>query len=165
VLAACAPASAPATSDDPPAPTPASSALASASPKPASSNGSAAIDACGLLTEAEIMDVTGYAVESMQPAGGFTPTGCQWDLDEGDPDLTARLLLNVQSTGGRAQYDSYAASLFSPAPVAGLGDEAVDDGGFVLAVQGDVVVGLGYPGFAFEDGWAAALVEIVLGRV
>lgn len=162
ILAACA-SSAP-SSDPSGTPEPVASASTSASP-PAASTGGSLADACGLLTDAEIEDVTGYPVESRQPAGGFSPIGCQWDLDEGDPELTARLLLNVLPTGGRAQFDSFRATLFEPTPLAGLGDEAVDDGGFVLAIEGDAIVGLGYPGFAFEDGMAASLVEIVLGRL
>lgn len=132
---------------------------------PAASAGTALEDACGLLSDDEIESVTGYPVETSQPAGGFSPIGCQWDLDEGDPDLTARLLLNVLPTGGRAQFDSFRATLFEPEAVSGLGDEAVDDGGFVLAIEGEAIVGLGYPGFAFEDGMAEELVEIVLGRL
>ena len=144
---------------------PASTAPSSSVPSTAASSGAPLEDACGLLSDADIEAVTGYTVEAMQPAGGFSPIGCQWDLDEGDPDLTARLLLNVLPTGGRAQFDSFRATLFEPVAVEGLGDEAVDDGGFVLAIDGDAVVGLGYPGFAFEDGMAAELVEIILGRL
>lgn len=122
-------------------------------------------DGCALLTDAEIAEVTSLPVESKQPTGGLSPIGCQWDLDEGDPDLTARMVLNVVSSGGRALFDPYAADLFEPAPVPGLGDKAVDQGGFILALQGDALVALGYPGFAFETGMAEDLVEIVFARL
>jgi Protein of unknown function (DUF3558) len=170
VLAACAPgpsdvSEAPASSAANVPDAGASSAPGSAAAPVAGSDAGGLADACGLLTDADIEAVTGYAVETRQPAGGFSPIGCQWDLDEGDPDLTARLLLNVVESGGRAQFDSFRETLFEPVAVPELGDDAVDDGGFILAVEGDAVVGLGYPGFAFEDGMAAALVEIVLSRL
>jgi hypothetical protein len=47
----------------------------------------------------------------------------------------------------------------------GLGDQAVDDGGFPLAVRGDALVALAYPSFAFETDMAPALVEIVLASM
>jgi hypothetical protein len=122
-------------------------------------------DGCALLTDAQIEEVTGMPVESKKPAGGISPIGCQWDLDEGDPNLIARMLLNVVPSGGRALFDPYAADLFDPKPVPGLGDKAVAEGGFILAVQGDALIALGYPGFAFEDGVAEALVAMVFARL
>ena len=132
---------------------------------PAASAGTALEDACGLLTDEEIESVTAYPVETSQAAGGLSPIGCQWDLDEGDPDLTARLRAERASDGRAVAVRRLPRITFRATAVPGLGDEAVDDGGFILAIEGDAVVGLGYPGFAFEDGIAAELVEIVLGRL
>lgn len=146
---------------------PAGSTLEPAASESATSAGSpsaaaAILDGCALLTDAEIEEVTGLPVERKVPTPGI---GCQWDLDEGSPDLTARMVLNIASPGGRARFDRYRADLIKPTPIPGLGDEAVDDSGLILAVQGDALVLLAYPPVNVEPDMGSALVEIVFERL
>jgi hypothetical protein len=118
-------------------------------------------DACGLLTDAEILEVTGHPVLNKTPGAQFGGTsGCEWLLDSGTQGLTWDIALDVQSPGGRAVYDQERG--FSPdaAAIPGLGDAAFQSvANSVVAVKGDTRVDLQY--IAFEDGSDLVPAELI----
>ena len=138
---------------------PTSSTVAAPAPAPPGE----AINACALLTDADIREATGFTVLANDPVGGITSTGCRWELDYGDPDIHEYVTLNVQSPGGRAWYDGF--PFDAPASVEGLGDKAVEDGGVVFAVQGDSAVIVSHLYAALDADMQRAIVEIALSRL
>ena len=108
-----------------------------------------AADPCGLLTDAELQQTTGYPIrskESLEGNGGSFASGCRWvlDTDKGVPGLHT-ISLEVRSSGGRARFDFLREGLTQ---VPGLGDGAVKAGGntagTIWAVTGDRLVKLDY---------------------
>lgn len=130
-----------------PLPTPASAdsrAQASATSGQASSvpaQGSA-LDACSLLSDAEIQQVTQRTVASKKPGTvqGIFDNGCSWELTPSEKDMVGwTIKLGVVSPGGRHYFDTYFRPYDSPIP--GLGDAAVKrEVGSIEAAKGDTLV-------------------------
>ncbi|MFN8623759.1 MAG: hypothetical protein U0869_23710, partial [Chloroflexota bacterium] len=104
-------------------------------------------DACGLLTDDEVLRATGAAAVVSRAPGSQMGLSAGCDLELTPPDdslgITWSVLLGVQAPGGRAQYDQERAFDVG-VPQAGIGDEAVVSGfgGGVSAVKGDVEVAI-----------------------
>ena len=113
--------------------------------------GGGSVDACTLLTADDIKAVTGYAVSKAVPTAAniVFPSGCEWELVASEI-VPPSIVLSIMTSGGRSYYATY----FKPyngeegrTPIAGLGDEAVDDGfGAVMVVKGDNLFNLQYLG-------------------
>ncbi|MEP7378028.1 MAG: VWD domain-containing protein [Chloroflexota bacterium] len=105
-------------------------------------------DACGTLSDEQILVITGLVVLNRQPgipSSGTYTAGCYWTLETGGLDNFAEIYLNVQSPGGRAAYDEYLVTWPGLQPVAGVGDEAVLDPGInITAVVGDTLIDMQY---------------------
>lgn len=128
------------------------------------------VDACTLLTDAEIEQATGNSVASRAHSNLATvlPSVCDIELDG------ASITVGVKSTGGRSYYETY----FEPfigdefgllsEPVSGLADKAARDGfGYVMAVKGDALVDVNYIEFLREDKAAVAeeLMRLALAKL
>ena len=124
--------------------------------------GGAAVDACALLTDAEVEEVTGHAVEETTPGPqlGLFQFGCQWLLSQDDAMVPASINLGVMPEGGRSYYDRYFAPFneeYGYEAIPGVGDEAVDaEVGSILVVAGDAFFNLQYIGFTDDDAAVAA---------
>lgn len=109
-------------------------------------------DACGLLSDEEILAATGSTgVLSRTPGSqSLLPAGCYWQLESSDTELYGpwELYLGVQVEGGRQRFEQEL-SFFDAPRIAGLGDEAAELLGAYSAVKGDVYVSLQYLAFGF----------------
>ena len=102
----------------------------------------ATLAACALLTDADIEQVTGRAVDSATPGSlGTLTNGCSWKLALGDADITpVSIDLGVISPQGVEYYETYVKP-YDTTPISGIGDDAVVDGaGGITAVKGDTLV-------------------------
>jgi hypothetical protein len=155
VLAACG-GGTPATSG-PGGPAAASGGLATQAPGAATQapGGGEAVDACALLTAADIEAVTTLAATSMTPGpqGGVFPSGCLWVLGDESSVVPPEISLGVLRPGGKDYYERYFATMDDNAgykPIDGLGDVAVDaEFGAVHVVSGDTFFQVQYIGAAF----------------
>jgi hypothetical protein len=128
------------------------------------------IEACSLLSDDEIQDLTDRSIASMiaQPVMGIYENGCHWELDPGSDDIVGWSIdVGVRSPGGRSYFDTFLAP-YSVGPVSGLGDAAVTmDGGSIEAVKGDTLVSTFVIAFSADDEEALTrqLAETALSRV
>lgn len=108
-------------------------------------------DACGLLTDDEILRATGATgVISASPGSQALMTaGCYWRLDAVDPVYGPwELWVGVEPTGGRTRFEGELAFNENARLVAGIGDAAfVDFTGVWIAVTGDAALSVQYLGF------------------
>ncbi len=98
------------------------------SPAAGSGSGDPASDPCGLLTDADIQEVTGYVASghTIQPTGGLWDTSCVWEV-AGASAVPATVTLTIKSPGGRANWDQYMIPIQGEfSAVAGLGDAAFE---------------------------------------
>ena len=105
----------------------------------------ASVEACDLLSDDDIIELTSLEVGSATPGTtqGVWRNGCEWKLGENSIDS---LVLGVLQPGGRAMWDRS----FKPfgdemgqEPIEGLGDEALlGEDNDVMAVQGDALVSI-----------------------
>jgi hypothetical protein len=133
--------------------------------------GGAAVDACGLLSDADIKDLTGHGV-AQRAAGdplGIFGHGCMWELAvEGGSPVPPQINLGVMTTGGRAFWDAYFAPIIDEyVPIEGLGDVAVDAGvKSIMVVSGDAFFQVQYfPGYGFADAHQAELARRILANL
>jgi hypothetical protein len=128
-----------------------------------------AVQACDLLTDADIEQVTGYGVLTREPGHvmGIFPNGCLWELGSESETTLWTIDVGVISPGGRHYFDTYLSFPDMTDPVPGLGDAAVtDDGGSITAVKGDSLVSVFLILFGdTEDEMVRELTEIALSRV
>lgn len=107
-------------------------------------------DACGLLSDEEILAATGAAsIVSRQPGPqSLMPAGCYWQLESPNMDTYGpwELYLGVQAQGGRQRFEEEL-SFFETPRIGGLGDDATEMFGTFSAVKGDVYVSLQYVAF------------------
>lgn len=105
--------------------------------------GAGHVEACSLLTDAEIESATGRSVASKQPGTvqGVFENGCTWELELAEDDYVGWSIdVGVISPGGRRFYDTYVAP-FAEGPVPNLGDAAVSqEVGGIDVVKGDTLV-------------------------
>lgn len=119
--------------------------------------GGQTVNACALLTAADIEDVTGLAASSTTPGpqAGVFASGCEWALVDEDAIVPPTISLGVMTIGGKDYYDTYFAPFEDGAgyePIEGLGDVAVDaDFGAVHVVAGDAFFQVQYIGGGFGD--------------
>lgn len=103
------------------------------------------VDACALLSDADIAALTGGTIQTTEPGpqAGIFPDGCRWIIDKESSMLPPEIVLGIMGSGGRAYYDKY----FKPynneednEPIPDLGDEAVRGMADVaMVVVGDVL--------------------------
>jgi hypothetical protein len=127
------------------------------------------VDACTLLTDADIEQTTGEQVASRTQSTLTTvlPSVCDIGLETGS------ITIGVRAPGGRSYYETYFEPFigdeFSPLQevVAGIGDKAArGDVGSVMAVKGDALVDVQYIAFGSdEDAVAQALMRLALAHL
>ncbi|NJD29498.1 MAG: DUF3558 domain-containing protein [Chloroflexi bacterium] len=131
------------------------------------------IAACGLLTDAEIKEVTTYDILSKEagPQQGIYQNGCNWKLASGTEGIPWEIVVGVVSPGGRSYYDRYF-SMMNYEPVAGVdADIAVEQDltDSYMAVKGDTMVDIQYielrMGGGNPDGKALELLKRMLGHL
>jgi hypothetical protein len=112
--------------------------------------GGETVDACALLTAADIEAVTGHETKSSAagPQGGVFASGCLWELVGERPLQPPTISLGVMRPGGKDFYDRNFAALDAQYPrIDGLGDVAVDaDFGAIHVVSGDAFFQVQYLG-------------------
>lgn len=147
---------------------------ASAAPPGGGQGGGSTVAACDLLTDEEIEQATGAAVESMDhgPVLGIFDNGCEWTLEAGAGGVEASVTVGVISPGGLRYYESF----FEPfigeegghvEAIPGLGDKASrDEFGNIMAVKGDTLVDVSYTTFPTPDeDVVMPLIQAALARV
>lgn len=133
--------------------------------------GGETVDACALLSAADIDAVTGLAASSTTPGpqAGIFPSGCEWALVDEDAIVPPSISLGVMTSGGKAYYDRYFAPFEEEAgyePIEGLGDVAVDaDFGAVHVVAGDAFFQVQYIGGSFGGDDSTALATELARKV
>jgi hypothetical protein len=160
-LAAC---GGPSTEDKSPTASTESTAVGNESTAPPSALQST--DVCGLVSDAEFQQATGFALHGRKSWPGESP-GCDWEL-AGDPPGLHKLSLNLRYRDGRKRFDFVTQSL--PA-VPDLGDAAAKTGGdingTVWAVKGQTLATLNYSlpvGTSDPDAVVVPLMRLVLSR-
>ena len=133
--------------------------------------GAQTVDACTLLSDAEIEEVTGNKVASKEPAmqSGLLDAGCHWVLENADSLVPPEINLEVMFEGGLDYYKRY----FEPfnaeygyEAIEGVGDIAVDaDFGSILVVSGDAFFDLQDLAFGSEKNNAEALARKVVANL
>jgi hypothetical protein len=133
--------------------------------------GGETIDACALLTEAEIEDVTSFRTDSSLagPQGGVFATGCEWILIS-DGIVPPAISLGIMPTGGQQKYQQFLTALDRDLePIENLGDEAVDaEFGAVMVRSGDAMFQVQYIGDASgadDTELAAELARMVVANL
>ena len=116
-----------------------------------SGGGDSAVDACSLVTDADMKRTTTFAVLSQQATTvGLSQTpGCTWSLDAGSGAAGAESVeIDVVSPGGRDRYDFQSGGVKPEAMLHGYGDAAFWSGGDlsgdIWAVKGDAMVHIAY---------------------
>jgi hypothetical protein len=90
--------------------------------------GDAVADPCSLLTDVEILDVTGFAAtgHAITPTGGLWDTSCVWQV-AGASEVPASITVTIKSPDGRANWDQYMVPFTSEfTAVPSLGDAAYE---------------------------------------
>jgi hypothetical protein len=140
-------------------------------PMVASSAGSSAagrgasIDACSLLTDAEILQVTGLAPVSKEDGDpfGVLGQGCDWKLADESEIVVPEVALGITTTGGRSYFDTYFKP-YASQHVFGVGDDAIqEDTTSLMALEGDVLVEIQFVGGDAND-VPRQLIEIVFSK-
>lgn len=126
------------------------------------------VEACSLLDDDAIRELTTYGVASATPgpAMGIFANGCEWTMDGGaQMGAPAELTLGVVVPGGRAMWDrNFAPFMDEPgrSRVDGLGDGAFTDTADSLTiVRGDALVSIQY----LDGDGDAALLERIGRRI
>ena len=113
------------------------------------------LDACSLLSDAEIQQVTERSIASKDAGSvqGIFENGCSWELDPGRDDVVGWTIdIGVISPGGRRYFDTFLSFPEDTEPVPGLGDIAVrSDVGGISAVKGDTLVSVFVIAFSADD--------------
>lgn len=94
--------------------------------QPTQSTGGTASDPCALLTDEEILEVTGSPAVGKEGTrrGGMWDAACVWQVQSGGM-VPATLTVTIKSPGGRAIWDQYMVPIQAEfTPVADLGDAA-----------------------------------------
>lgn len=129
-------------------------------------SGSASVKACDLLSDADILELTSWAVTTMEAGttSGIYQNGCSWTLAGGNRasmGIPAEITIGVKAPGGRSYFDTYFHSDIPDGPnieeegakpLPGVGDIAfieVSSGlkGTAMAVSGDALVDITYSDF------------------
>ena len=133
--------------------------------------GGETVDACALLTAADIEAATGLKAKASTPGpqGGIFASGCEWELIDEDAMVPPTISLGVMATGGKDYYDRYFADMNDNAgypPIEGLGDVAVDaDFGTVHVVSGDAFFQVQYISGSFGGDDSTALATELAHKV
>jgi len=173
LVTACGGTGAPTTAPGAPAATSAAvtAAPGGATPAPAASaptTGGMAIDACSLLTDAEIKSATGFSPirKTAGPQMGVFNAGCEWELDN-DGAAPWSITIGLNASGGRSFYDKYIAPPVGEGEVIdGVGDDALQsDIGEVTAVKGDTIFSVLYIEFPTRDEVAVPLAKAIAAKL
>ena len=131
------------------------------------------IDACALLTDAEIEQATGFKTSAHDPTPQFgSDASCDWTLSTGEV-FPGRLTLNILESGGAEQFGFLTTAYDPPLEhVPGLGDDAVKTAtipdGAIHALIGDRLVTLEFSmPLSIDDPYALVepLMALVLPRM
>jgi hypothetical protein len=124
-----------------------------------------AFEASSLLTEADILEITGARVIEKIPGDKFRiyENYCTWHLTtEG---IIRKIELGVVSPGGRKYFDTGLA-LAAEKPLPGLGDVAiVHKSGSTAAVKGDTLVEVTYSSYPPRPEIPQRLIERIFSRL
>lgn len=123
-------------------------------------DGGTATDVCALLSEEDLIELTTWGAETVEPGPqqGIFRDGCLWTLTDGSSAAIygpATISLGVVSPGGRSYYDTYFAPFaeeYDQEHLTDVGDEGLADTftNSVLAVQGDSFVSVQWLDFNSE---------------
>ena len=106
-------------------------------------SGGITIDACALLTSADIKEITGFAVAEVipDPKDTIFPSACEWRVE----GAAWQVVLGVASPGGQATWNSLVPYTQGDA-VTGIGDEAflAEMGGDLMVREGDTFIDVQY---------------------
>jgi hypothetical protein len=136
--------------------------------------GGETVDACALLTGADIEAVTGLEAQPGLPGpqAGVFASGCLWELADDSAMVPPEISLGVMRPGGKDYYDRYFADMNENAgykPIEGLGDIGIDaDFGAVHVVSGDAFFQVQYLSGATGDddtGTATELARKVIANL
>ena len=120
-----------------------------------------AIDACALLSDADIKEITGFEVARTipDPADTTFAAGCQWLV----VDAAWQIHFGITSPGGQATWDSLVPYLAGK-KVDGIGDEAflAELGGDLMVRRGDTVIDMQWVAAGPGDDVQEALAKRVL---
>lgn len=112
----------------------------------------AAIDACKVLSAADIKAITDHEVATSVPGNNFGTEGdgCQWDLKDAGAMIPPSVTLELKSPGGRDYWDRYFKPFITAEnnkPIDGVGDEAFTGfGNVATVVVGDAFFEVQYIG-------------------
>jgi hypothetical protein len=118
--------------------TPVAPAIADTAP---ANSAKPAIDACTVLSKAEVEASLGGAIKEPEPKNqSSTMSICQFMTQEG----VNLVLLEIHTSGGTDLFEGYQSSLTESTPVTGLGDKAFMSakGTQLYALKGDILVGV-----------------------
>lgn len=120
----------------------------------ATSPPAAAVDACALLTDEEILQATTHAVVRRTPGQmSIFPNGCWIELADDGTMIPPEITIGVVSPGGAYYFQRYFVDAVTGVEhVSGIGDDAVRGGaGDLIAVKGDTLVSVLYIGLGDGD--------------
>jgi hypothetical protein len=158
-------------------PAPASDPAPPASAGAGSAGSGTASDACDLLSDADLAELTTWTADAVEPGPqqGVFSNGCLWTLSGGTSPAfygPATISLGIVVPGGRSYYDTYFAPFaeeYDQEPLVGVGDEGLVDSftNSVLAVQDDAFVSIQWLDIGSENQAevAIALTERVLSNL
>lgn len=117
-------------------------------------------DACDLLTDADVLELTGYPVASKGPTPLAYTSTCLWTLDGVAWDIS----LGVDPTGGVSGYDRLVEFQGGGEPIPDLGDRAIrlEDSNNPIAQLGSGLYDLLFTGLGEPDGLDVALLKRVV---
>ena len=117
---------------------------------PPGSGGAVVSDPCNLLTDEEILDVTGHPAvsHSDSPRVGMWDAACVWEVD-GAGVVPGSITITIKSPGGRAIWDQYMIPIQGEfSAIEGLGDAAFEKAGWPTHVlAGDTYFSVQYTDF------------------
>lgn len=129
-------------------------------------SGSSSVQACDLLSDADILELTSWAVTTMEPGttSGIFHNGCSWTLAGGNRasmGVPAEITIGMKEPNGREYFDMHFHSnrpdgpnieADGAEPLPGVGDiafikVAAGLNGTAMAVSGDALVDITYSDF------------------
>jgi hypothetical protein len=103
-------------------------------------------DACGLLSDEQVLEVTDSAVLDKTPSAELGRAICTWDLHSGpDFDDPWQVVLDVYAEGGRDEFEK-AEEFCNGTVIPDLGDRAMRGcfGDYIMVLKGDLLIVVEY---------------------
>jgi len=134
------------------------------------------VDACSLVTDAELEQVTGLEIANKGPSGLATvlPSVCDYEFTTDSVFNHASLTMGVMTSDGRSYYETYFEpfigdeSGYLDEAVSGIGDKAARGGtDTIMAVRGDALVDVQYVGLGDnrDEEMPVRIMQLVLSKL